>query len=433
MSTVKHHLNRGIWALADKSLPMLYGAAFVLIVAAVLPPEEYGVWGTVQVSWIAATQLGDNWILQPMVKLAAEDRSKMPPLVGAAAFLYFLFLAFVSLLVWWAAPLGATMFRNAELAVVLPWIGPVLLANSIRNLAIRTLQVAYQIERIFVLDLVYFFAVIGLIVYDALHGTMRGPMDMVMVNIWGALLSSAVAIVIGWSSLRQTAPRRGEIGRILRLGTYQAGTGAMQIVQQQLDALLLGLFQTQTVVGFYILAKTFFRGFEAIRDAANILILPAASELHAKGDEPQLRRLVEAGTVLIAVIIVPIVAATTLGGHLIFQWIYHGAKDAAVPLFQAFNIGALAMPLTIIGANVLLGIGQTRPLYRITLLNMGLYLVLFFILTPLFGAIGAAIALSVTSGLYAAALMFGMQQFLPVSLAGMAHHWKDFAKVVRKR
>jgi O-antigen/teichoic acid export membrane protein len=412
---------------------MLYGATFVLVVAAVLPAEEFGVWSTFQVSWIAATQLGDNWILQPMVKLAAEDRSKMPPLVGSAIFMYIVFIAAISLLVWAASPLFGVIFHSTELGTVMPWIGPVLAANIIRNIAIRTLQVEYQIQRIFLLDILFFAVVIGMIISAAGQGMMRGPMDMVNVNIYGALASSALALVIGGRSLRSTLPRRAEIGRISRLGMYQAATGAMQIVQQQLDAVLLGLFRPQATVGFYTLAKTYFRGFEAIRDAANIIVLPAASELHAKGEDSALKRLVEAGGLLIAIIIIPAVAVSIAASDLIFGTIYHGAKDAAIPLFQVFNLGALAMPLTIIAGNVLLGIGETRPLYRITLVNMGLYLALFFVLTPLFGAVGAALALTVTSFAYAYSTLRGVQQFIPVSIAGMMHHWKDFMSVVRRK
>lgn len=430
--SAKAHISRGIWALADKSLPMLYGAVFVLIVAQTIPMERFGVWVIFQLLWIALTQLGDYFILQPMVKLAAEDRTQSMVIVSAAAKMYLLYLVLFSALSWIAAPALATIFRAPELGPLMPWMSAMLLCNFIRNLVIRTLQIDYRIEKIFLVDVVFFVAVIVFIIAYAMNNMMDAPIRMVEANVYSAILSSLIAIVVGWSTFSFKRSPFSAVRRIYDLGIHNAGTGILQITQQQLDGVLLGLFRSTEEVGIYTVAKTYYRGFEAIRDAAGFIVLPAASELHAKKDNEGIVRLAEAGTFVLIALIVPIVIIALLAGQYIFTAIYHGTHDASVMPFRLFIVGALSLPFTIIASNILLGIGQTRPLYRITVTNTILFAVLFVVLTSLYGANGACTALSATSIVYAFTTIRGMRAFVPISLSGIKAHAFELRKILAR-
>jgi len=409
---------------------MLYGAIFVLVVAQTIPKEKFGNWATLQILWIAATQLGDYFILNPMIKLAAEDRTQSRDIVGAATVMYLGFLVVLSLGAWLTAPLVGMMFRAEAVAVLMPWMGAMLLSNYIRNVVIRTLQIDYSIERIFFLDVIFFIVVIGLIIMYALKGDMSEPIRMVQANVWGGLASSAFSLVVGWKTLSLRSGSSSAYRRIFKLGIFNAGTGFMQVIQQQLDGAFLGLFRSQEEVGAYAIAKTYFRGFEAIRDAAGFILLPATSEMHVKHDNDGLIRLTEVATLALIVLIVPIVLITEFGADVIFQSIYHGTHNESAPLFRIFNLGAIALPFTIIASNVLLGIGQTRPLYRLTLSNSVLFAILFCVLTYYYGALGAASALTLTSFAYAVTSIRGMNVFVPLTLTGMKKHAGEFRSVL---
>lgn len=410
----------------------MYGAVFVLVAAQTIPLEKFGNWVTFQILWIAATQLGDYFILNPMIKLASEDRMHRRDIIGAATVMYLVFLVVLSVGAWLGAPIFGWMFRADQLVALMPWMAAMLLTNFFRNVVIRTLQIDYAIEKIFFLDLVYFVIVIGIIIAFASSGNMDEPMRMVEANVCGAVLSSLMSIVVGWNTLSLRSGSRSAYRRIFKLGAFNAGTGFMQIIQQQLDGALLGLFRSQAEVGAYAIAKTYFRGFEAIRDAAGFLLLPAAAELHSKHDRDALIRLTEVATLALIVLIVPIVLITEFGADFIFQSIYHGTHNESAPLFRIFNLGAIALPFTIIAANILLGIGQTRPLYRLTITNSIIFAVLFCLLTYYWGAIGAASALTITSFAYAVTSIRGMNKFIPLSLSGMKVHASEFQTVLKK-
>src|SRR5437879_2771211 len=62
------------WALLDKSLPMLDGLAFVLLVVRALPAAEFGLQILASAILLTATQLLKALLLWPLTKFVAEGR-----------------------------------------------------------------------------------------------------------------------------------------------------------------------------------------------------------------------------------------------------------------------------------------------------------------------------------------------------------------------
>jgi O-antigen/teichoic acid export membrane protein len=425
------HLGNGIWAMVDKSLPMLYGAAF-LLVAKQMDAAEFGVWVEFQLVWMVLTWLGDNFILQPMVKLASEDKKEMPALFSASFILYSVFLIICSAIVWAGGDLWRVLLHSDELPWLMRWMSAMLIANFLRNLTTRILQVDYEIVKIFWLDVIYYGVVIGVIMWYAFHNEMHEPIKMVYANIWGAVCSSILGAILAWKKLYVRRSHRGSYSKIYKLGIYQGGTGGLLAVQTQMDGILVGLIRTPTEAAVYQVAKTFYRAFEAIRDGAGLIILPMASRFYAEKDQHSLVAMCEKIIFFLLLIILPAVIILIAGGQLLFDLIYHGKYDSSVIVFQIFTVGALALPFMIIGLNVLLGIGQTRPLFRITLFNTIIFLALLVALTIPFGSMGAAIALTASSLLYAAACMRGTQNFIPISVRGIISRTSDMKHFLRK-
>ncbi|HET7152352.1 MAG TPA: polysaccharide biosynthesis C-terminal domain-containing protein [Candidatus Kapabacteria bacterium] len=424
-------LGNGIWAMVDKSLPMLYGAAF-LLVAKQMDAARFGVWVDFQLVWMVLTWLGDNFILQPMVKLASEDKNEQPALFSASFILYGIFLIGASVLVWSAGDLWRITLHSDELPWLMRWMSAMLLANYLRNLTTRILQVDYEIVKIFWLDVIYYGVVIGVIIWYVYHNEMHEPIKMVYANVWGAAASSLLGIVLTWKNLYIRHSHRGSYSRIYKLGIYQGGTGGLLAVQTQMDGILVGLIRTPTDVAIYQVAKTFYRAFEAIRDGVGLIILPMTSRFYAEKDQHSLIAMCEKIIFFLFLIILPAVVILIAGGQFLFDTIYHGKYDSSVIVFQIFTVGALALPFMIIGLNVLLGIGQTRPLFRITLLNTIIFLALLVALTIPFGSTGAAIALTTSSLLYAGACMRGTQVFIPISIRGIISRASDLKHFLRR-
>jgi len=286
--------------------------------------------------------------------------------------------------------------------------------------------------KIFWLDVLYYGVVIGIIVLYVSRNEMHEPIKMVYANVWGAVCSSLLGAAFAWKKLFIRRAHKESYNKIYKLGIYQGGTGGLLAVQTQMDGILVGLIRTPTDVAIYQVAKTFYRAFEAIRDGVGLIILPMASRYYAEKDQPSLIAMCEKIIFFLLLIIIPAAAILIIGGQFLFDFIYQGKYDSSVIVFRIFTVGALALPFMIIGLNVLLGIGQTRPLFRITLLNTIIFLGLLVALTIPFGSMGAAIALTASSLLYAAACMRGTQIFIPISMRGIISRTDDLKHFLRR-
>ncbi len=412
------HIGSGAWAMVDKSLPMFYGAAF-LLVARQMDMAEFGVWVDFQLVWMVFTWFGDNFILQPMVKLASDHKDDLPALFSASFLMYGGFLIVSSAGIWLMGDLWRVLLHSPELPMLMRWMSAMLLGNFLRNLCIRTLQIDYAIVKIVWMDVAFYGVVIGVILLFTATGGMHDPVQMMYANVAGAVCSSALGVIFARKKIHFRHAHPAMYRSIYRLGIYQGGTGSLLAIQTQMDGLLVGLIRTTEEVAIYQVAKTFFRAFEAIRDGANLVILPMSSTLHAENKQSSLVALCEKLIFIMFVVIIPAVFVLILGSQFLMDFIYHGKYEGSVSVLQIFTLGGLALPMTIIGTNIMLGIGQTQPLFRITLINTVIFLLLMVALTIPFGSAGAAWALTIASFLYAASCMRGTQQFVPFTTRGV--------------
>src|SRR5512136_2326119 len=88
----RKYLRQGIWGLADKALPVVYGIGYVLLVIRVLPEEEFGLFVLVQEIFLIISGLATAFALQPLLKFGSEDRTEQAGLQTSAGMLHALFL-----------------------------------------------------------------------------------------------------------------------------------------------------------------------------------------------------------------------------------------------------------------------------------------------------------------------------------------------------
>ena len=93
------HLNKGMWGLADKALPVVYGVGYVWLVIRVLPEEEFGNFVLVQEVFLIVSGLATAFALQPLLKFSSEDNADISGIVSAAFVLNVAFTIIASLMV----------------------------------------------------------------------------------------------------------------------------------------------------------------------------------------------------------------------------------------------------------------------------------------------------------------------------------------------
>ncbi len=427
------NLSLALWAAADKSLPMIYGAAIVVILPQTLSDIELGSWAIFQGIFMAISLLADFFILQPMVKISSEHESDSQPIITASNVLYAAFTLGLSFLVVLFARPIAELFKTPVAAAAFALMGLTMLSTIVRNVSIRILQIDYRIVAIFVIDLVYFTIVIGLSIIGWRDGTLREAGDFVMYNLWGFLASSAVGFIY---TMRRMVPSLGGLEsafrRVLRLGVHQGGTGFLTVTQQQTDIAIVSGLRGGVAVGIYYVARSFFRVFEAIRDAAQLLLVPATSKAFSQERIESVAEISEVSTAALFLLLVPVAIACVVGAPIVGPMLPQKYAEA-VPEFQLLMSCGVAMPFVIVPSAILLGIGHTRDLFRGTLVGTAALVSLGVLFTWFWGAVGMAAAVLAGTVVTGALLTERMNRYVPFTFRGVVRRSRSLVPIVRRR
>ncbi len=424
------------WTAADKALPMIYGVAVVAIPLhfGLLTTEAWGTWVVFQTLFLSISLTGDFFFLQPMVKLASEFEADQRPIVTAGSALYtVLSLALgsiVSLFAWFFADILKTGPTGTEAFILMTaTVG----ATIPRNVAIRVLQVDYGIARIFLLDLVYFGGFVGLMIYGWRTGTFSRTMDMVWYNLFALIASSVVgALSCGVKIVPAFRNVAGATRRIISIGMHQGGTGIMTIIQQNVDVAIVSATRGPVAAGIYTAARIFYRIFEALREAGQLLLISATSNAYSRDDKERVQDLTVLATAALVAILYPLtillIALAPIGIPIILP-----EFESASTVFQWLIASGFAMPFIIVPSSVLLGIGETRDLFRgmltgtIVLAGAGLAL------TYEFSADGMAAGVLLGNTTIAALLTRRMNRYIDFSFRGVLRRSRSLGTIARTR
>jgi len=356
-----------------------------------------------------------------MVKFASEHKAEVEEVLAASFNLYSLVMLVIGVGFAIFADDCAKLFASPQLGAMLPWLPLMLALNIFRNVGIRYLQISYRISDIFFVDLAYY-GLVTLVTFLAnALGYFHTAMDFVVINIFGGVLSSFVAIIYSRRAFRAmpllTVPRN-EYGKLLSFAKYQAGTSALLTVQQWADVLIVGVY-APAYVALYSAAKTLYRFFDAIKEGATLLIVPVTSRMHTSGDGKNLSALIEKLLFLGFAVLVPISLLLALGSDLLMSIFYHGKFPGITSVFQILILTGVTLPLSLVAVNVLIGTGHVRSLFLSVLGGTIIFYGLGRLLTPQINATGMALAVLASQFATGVFAFIAMRKELPVSIKGI--------------
>lgn len=425
-------LRLAIWAAADKVLPLMYGFAVILIPLRMLSPEEWGAWTNFQMVFMVIVLVGDFFVLQPMVKVAAEGNDDPRPIITGAFILYATFTVVLGFAVMLGNHALASVLKSEHVAPSFVLMGWLTLSNVVRTVAIRALQISYRIVAIFYVDLVYFAILIGLMLKGYADGSFTSSVEFVHYNLIAFTASSAFGLI---ACGRLLMPRLHGLGvairRLLDLGVHQGGTGILTVLQQQGDLAIVSGLKGGVAAGIYNAARTFYRFFDAVRDAAQLLLVPATSRAYTQERIEAVEEVTELATAAIAALMIPLSIVMIAIAPWLVPLVLH--KPDAVDEFQILMAGGLVMPFVIVPSAVLLGIGHTRDLYRCTLYGTTVLIGGGFALTWFLGSEGMAFGVLLGTTVTAVLLTRRMNRYFPFTIGSVLRRSRSFGPLVRKR
>ncbi|MFQ5600790.1 MAG: lipopolysaccharide biosynthesis protein [Candidatus Krumholzibacteriia bacterium] len=422
---------RASWALFDKSLPVLYGLGFMLLVVRTLPAAELGLQGLASTVLLTAAQLLRYLLLVPLTKFVAEGRDASR-VAATGALLYVLACGGVATALGVGRVLFAALFGKPALAAVLVPTAALLAAGSIRDAAIATLEGQRRLRVLFFQDLTYYAAALAGLAVWRWTSAPRTAEVVQWVLAAAAALGSLVGLASNWNMLA-APPSQKQAARIGRFGRYSFGSGLGDTIRLQADALLAGALMDARGFASYHVARLFFRVFNVLAQAIAQVLMPIVSRLQVHGRARDLRILYEKSVCFLYLALIPVLVVLLLLAPQIYALFYGDRYRESVPVFRILVLSALTLPFASVGSPFLVGLGKMRSLLWITWVGMIVGVALAVVWIPRYGPSGAAMAVLVAAVVGMVARTWVLQRVLDFALLDVAARTRDAVAFLRRR
>jgi O-antigen/teichoic acid export membrane protein len=386
------HMGKGLWALADKSLPLLYGIAFMLLVIRGIPASEFGNYALIQAAYLIAVGLATTFSYTPMLRFIFEPGSRDRVKSGALG-LHVLFAAgYLCLFLPAARPLGG-LFHSDSFAALAPWVPALLAASVARVFSSELCRADLRVPALFTVNATFFGVTLaGLLVFRLL-GRLDAAGDVLRVNLLGELAGSCAGLaLVRRDLLRGWSFSRSEMARMLGVGKYSVGVSLTTLAYTRLDVFLISGFLGPVQVAVYGSAQVFTRVYDLYRQVANTLFSPVVSRLGAQGRHDEVRVVFEKGVVFsLFLLLVPLVLFLA-GAPLLFRLFYGDRYPEGVGLLQTFAAFAPVLPWQVLSGFTLMLVGSPRRAFLARLVGVTVGIAASVILIPALGPRGAILA-----------------------------------------
>jgi O-antigen/teichoic acid export membrane protein len=429
------HIGKGMWGLAGRALPSLYGVGIILFVIRAFPPVEFGVYTLLQTIFLLAVSTGQSFALQPLVKFAAGSGEPSGP-VTASAILYAAFLTpVIVLLSALGGPLGS-LFNSATAGELMHYVSLMLLVSIPRNVASYLLQARLELRKLFYLDAIYSIGSLVLIAVLVTTGKLRTAAGLMQVNILMLLLSSLYGVVLlaGKYALR-VAPSPAHLRKAWDYGRYSLGASVSYTLFSQSDNLLISALTGPVPLAVYNAAKVFARAFDLLMQTISTLLVPVVARAHDRGDRAGLTVLAEKSLFFFTLAAAGMCVGLLALGEPVMSFLYGGKYAEAVPVLRVLAVAGLFVPGVAVGASFCNGVAKMRPVFYLNLLTALAGVGLIALLTGPFGVQGTAWAVLATFALVWPAWMFVLVRSvdIPLTARNVLRRHADITGFIRER
>jgi O-antigen/teichoic acid export membrane protein len=428
------YLAKGIWGLADKALPVVYGVGYVWLVIRVLPEEEFGNFVLVQEVFLVISGLATAFALQPLLKFSSEENARLDGVVPASLILNALFVAVASLIVAGCSVPAGQLFNSPSLAPLLLYVPAMLAASFFRNFTLTLLQAQFRVQEVFWTDAVHFVGAPFLVwVMSRLH-MFGSAMDLVLINLVSLSASSLAGLWCARRLMRmRLRPPREAVRQVWDYGKYSLGGVVSSLFSTKADSFILSAFTGPVQVAVYNSAKVFVRIFEMASQVVQMFVLPAASRLSSQGSFASLKAMTEKSLLFLTLGLLPVTLLFLAFPEILVRVIYAGKYSEAVPILRIFSLLTFVVPLAAVGSNVLMGLGEARLSFILGVQVLVASLAAFLICIPPWGANGAGagyLAASVITSILTARLLV---RHVPLTTGAVLRRTRDIRTFIRNR
>ncbi|MFN0157264.1 MAG: lipopolysaccharide biosynthesis protein [Bacteroidota bacterium] len=428
------HLGKGIWGLAGRALPVIYGMSYVVLVVRVLPEVEFGNFVLVQETFLVLSNLAAAFALQPLLKFAAETPEHQRDTVGSVILMNTGFIILASLMIVLLRSPLSRLLNSPDLEFLLLYMPALLAANFIRNFTLVLLQTRLMTRELFWVDAAHFFGAPLLILWYSWMNWFNSATDLVVVNIISLSLSSLVGLWLARDLLSfNLHPPKAELIRMWDYGKYSFSSNVSYLFYSKADSFILAAFTGPALVGVYNSVKIFTRVFEMVAQVMQLFVFPASSRLAARGDYDSLKKLLEKAITFSTIALLPVFVGFLFFAPTIIGIIYAGKYTEAIPLLQVFSLLCLVVPAMSVASNALLGLGHARLSFVLGTKTLFASVVIYLALIPWLGPLGATLGFVISSCLQAWLFAREMTRVIPITPMSTLRRVRDIFLFFKSR
>jgi PST family polysaccharide transporter len=384
--------------------------ALAIILARQLPPRDFGILALAMILFTTANFITDLG-LRPVVVQTKEDIKK----VAHYAFVIVMttsitFTILASLL---AEPLAQLLGGSIELAAVIRWMSIYVTIDGLLIIPEALLRRDLRFKELSLSHIPGELASALIAIPLAIAGF--GVWSLVIGHCAGQFLRAALlwAYYRPWIWLRPQKWDRGIVSGMLRQGMPTMGNGLLKTFQNQIDTFIVGRQLGTTAVGLYSKAFALTTRLADMLTTAvfgNVLF-PSYTKM--QDDKPRLTRAYLKSTKMVFLIIVPLSIGLAIVAPVLVPVLLGPRWIPMIPLWQIFSLYGLTRPISTNAAPVFLAVGQPRRNMTASIVLLSIMIPLLFLLIPLYGTMGAALAVSIASLGAMLFNVFQVNQILP--------------------
>ena len=362
---IRDHIDKIALSALDKGLFILYGFVTMLQIRH-LDPVEAGLYALLVNIHIWISMISESSALQAIIQFGMNkaERKKIN-LISLSMHLCIMIGSGIIIALF--SNLLATIFKEpriAQVALILPLLN---IAAIPRTFCLKFFYREINFKRVFLSNLSWLGGMSVITAYLLFTQSHLTFSDMLIVNIGGTSFSSLVTLILAWEFLEFSKKGSTKFKDIFKFGMSLTGAGSLHNIPRQLDIYIIQYFTNAAAVGVYFTAKTLFRFFDAINDAATALTYPAlVRKVHNGNKEEALALISKAISAVFIFILAGVIAIELGGGALVINLFLPNQKYiTAISQFNLMTLAALGMPFMLF-ANLMVASGDINQLLKST-------------------------------------------------------------------
>ncbi|MBS4027067.1 MAG: oligosaccharide flippase family protein [Ignavibacteriales bacterium] len=431
------HLKKGFWGLADKSLPLIYGLGFVLLVIRVLPKEEFGTYIIIQNLYLLLVAAGSSFALLPMVKFAAETED-IVAITNTGNWLYVFFVIVIGLPIVAFKEEFAKIFHTPDF-IELAWFLPLMLVvSSLRQVTLYLLQSKIQIRHMFFLNAVYFIGSLILVIIVFQNVENQTAFTMLVINTVTLAFSSALGfLLLPSGTIRKMFlwnVQKVEVKKFWNYGKYSFGASSSYTLYLQADSFVIANLLGPVSVAVYNAAKVFIRIFDVVLQVIMMFIVPISAQLSSKNNVEDLRILAEKSIFVFTAIIFPMSIGLFFFSPEIISLFYNNKYSDTTILLRLLSLSGIFIPTIGVAASFLYGIGKMKEVFLVSAINVVTAICIMYFAIVYGGIVGAAVSIICISMMMMFTYYFALVKYCGISLrfSNIILRYKDALLFVQK-